>query len=153
MPQAPLAFLCRMSPPSNKRLGRRLQIRSVASLVAPLLFWLALAAISLLALAPKPPAGADLGWDKLNHFAAFAVLGLLARLAWPRQSLLRWALALLSYGALLELAQGLTPNRQAEWADLLADAVGLLAALPLSWLLDRARQRWPQRRHAGTEAD
>ena len=98
------------------------------SLLLPLLFWLALAAITLLALAPKPPPAADLGWDKFNHVAAFALLGLLARAAWPRASWWRWALALLVYGALLELAQGQTPNRHAEWADLLADAIGLVAA-------------------------
>lgn len=113
------------------------------------LFWLALTAITLLALSPRPPAVADLGWDKLNHLAAFALLGLLARLAWPTQSLARWLFSLLVYGGLLEIAQGLTANRQAEWADLLADALGLLLALGLaqSW------QRWQQARRARTETD
>jgi VanZ family protein len=113
------------------------------------LFWLALIAITLLALSPRPPAVADLGWDKLNHLAAFALLGLLARLAWPAQSLVRWLLSLLVYGGLLEIAQGLTPNRQAEWGDLLADALGLLLALGLSlgW------ERWQQARRAGAKAD
>lgn len=96
-------------------------------------FWLLLATVSFLALSPKPPATADLGWDKLNHIAAFLALGGLARLAWPAAPWWRWALLLLLYGGLLEIAQGLTPNRQGELADLLADALGLLlAALLLS---------------------
>jgi VanZ family protein len=112
------------------------------------LFWLALLAITALALWPKPPAAASLGWDKLNHVAAFAVLGLLARVAWPAQALQRWAL-LLAYGGLLELAQGLTPNRSAEWSDWLADALGLLLAVVLwaGW------QRWQQLGRAVAKAD
>ena len=139
-----------MSPPTNKRPESRPKYRGGASL-GPLawLFWLLLLAITLLALAPRPSAAADLGWDKLNHLAAFAALGLLARLAWPAQRLGRWALGLLLYGGLLEIAQGLSPNRQAEWADLLADALGLLLAL----LLAQGWQRWQQRRLARTEAD
>lgn len=96
-------------------------------------FWLLLATVSFLALSPKPPTSADLGWDKLNHGAAFFALGGLARLAWPGPSWARWAVLLMLYGLLLEGAQGLTPNRQAEAGDLLADAGGLLlAALLLS---------------------
>jgi len=110
-----------------------------SALLLRLLFWLALGAITVLALAPKPPAGVDLGWDKLNHVAAFAVLGLLARAAWPRSGWARWALALLAYGALLELAQGQTPNRSAEWADLLADGAGLLMAAACAWLAGQRR--------------
>lgn len=125
----------------------RPQYRGGASLIW--LFWLCLLAVTVLALSPAPPPAANLGWDKLNHLAAFVVLGLLARLAWPAQQLGRWALGLLVYGGLLEIAQGLTPNRQAEWADLLADALGLLLALVLA----QGWQRWQQRRLARAEAD
>lgn len=122
------------------------------STLGPLLrigFWLLLMLITLLALSPAPPETLSLGWDKLNHVGAFFALGLLARWAWPAQALSRWASWLMAYGLLLEFAQGLTPNRQAEWADLLADALGLLLAAAL----DLSRQRWQQRRRAGAEAD
>ena len=135
--------------PAQNRAGDSLARPRAGSNWLALLFWLLLIVISGLALAPKPPAGADLGWDKLNHLAAFAALGLLARWAWPTQGLLRWLLGLLCYGALLEIAQGLTPNRQAEWADLLADALGLLLAL----LLSASWQRWQQGRRARAETD
>lgn len=139
-----------MSPSANKPAESRAQNGGGASLGAWRgLFWIAVVAITALALAPRPPASADLGWDKLNHLAAFAALGLLGRLAWPAHGLARWAVGLLVYGGLLEIAQGLTPNRQAEWGDLLADAIGLLigGALALGW------QRWQQTRLARTEAD
>jgi len=76
-------------------------------------------------------------------------LTLPARLAGSLPLGARWLLGLLVYGGLLEIAQGLTPNRQAEWADLLADALGLLLALGLA----QGWQRWQQRRRAGTETD
>lgn len=142
--------VARMSPHPNKPTERRLQNRGGTSLGwRGSLFWLLLLAVTLLALAPKPPPTADLGWDKLNHLAAFVALGLLARLAWPAQALSRWALALLGYGGLLEIAQGLTPNRHGEWADLLADAAGLLVALALG----ECWQRWQQTRDARPQAD
>lgn len=94
-----------------------------------LVLFVALAfAITALALVPKPPASASLGWDKLNHVAAFMALAWCARGAWPDG---RWSVlwgALLAYGAGLEMAQGMTPNRQAEAADVLADLLGVALA-------------------------
>ena len=57
----------------------------------------------------------------------------------------RWlsvALGLLAYGVLIEILQGLTSYRHAEWADLLADGLGILAGLALFGLL-----RWLQTRY------
>ena len=91
-------------------------------------FWLLLATVSFLALSPKPPATADLGWDKLNHIAAFLALGGLARLAWPAPPWWRWALLLLLYGGVLS-------------EPVLAPVLGaaslgvLLAALLMIWLV------------------
>jgi VanZ family protein len=102
-----------------------------------------LATILWLALTPAPPKQADLGWDKLNHASAFATLALVATRGFGRAAWWRIALALLAYGGLIEVLQSFTPTRQAEWADLLADAVGVAAGLVLSlaagWLLAR---RW-----------
>ncbi|MGM9515965.1 VanZ family protein [Roseateles sp. DB2] len=107
---------------------------TLSSRAARGLFIAALLAISCLALSPSPPKAADLGWDKLNHLSAFGLLMLLAGLAWPR----RWrqaALGLMAYGGLIELLQTQVPGRSAEWADLLADALGLLLGLSLLRLL------------------
>lgn len=98
-----------------------------------------LAVISFLALTPAPPSSIDSGWDKLNHLAAFAALALAAGFsaATSARHAGRSALALLVYGGLIELLQSRMPPRQGEWADLLADAVGILLGLGLAALLRR----------------
>ncbi len=110
------------------------------------LFLVALLAITSLALMPKPPTTASLGWDKANHLAAFAALTLLAHWGWPK---LRWSglwLALLAYGVLIEVAQSLTPNRSADAVDVLADAIGIGLAQLFAVLLALGWQRWKQAR-------
>ncbi|MET0517785.1 MAG: VanZ family protein [Burkholderiaceae bacterium] len=96
--------------------------------------------ISYLALTPLPPKALDTGWDKLNHFLAFASLAWTAfwSLA-PRR--LRWLwvlLALLAYGGAIELIQLHVPGRDGDWADLLADAIGISLGLLPTCLLHRA---------------
>ena len=102
------------------------------------------ALVAVLALVPAPPQQMDLGWDKLNHVAAFAALGLCAVFGWRggRVGRLSVLLALLAYGAAIELLQLQVPNRSAEWADLGADAIGIgLGALwALFWLRHRREQ-------------
>lgn len=95
-----------------------------------------LLAVSWLALTPTPPREADLGWDKLNHFSAFGTLTVLACLGWPWPR--RMALALLAYGGLIELLQTQVPGRSAEWADLLADGIGIAIGLAILGLLKRS---------------
>ena len=80
--------------------------------------------ILALALAPSEAAFSATGWDKTNHLLAFSVLALLGFRAYPG----RWTvviLGLLAYGGLIEILQSFTPDRSAEWADLVADSVGL----------------------------
>ena len=100
--------------------------------------------IALLALLPAPPRQMDLGWDKLNHLAAFAALGLCAVFGWPSSCAARLAvlLALLAFGGAIELLQLQVPNRSGEWANLGADAIGigLGALLALLWLRRRKEQ-------------
>ncbi|MFZ3209586.1 MAG: VanZ family protein [Geobacteraceae bacterium] len=93
------------------------------------------ALIVWLSLIPSPPVinAPFLGWDKLQHGAAYALLTLLCFLAMPgpMPDLRRHAgavtfLAIL-LGALMEAAQWLfTTTRKAEAGDLLADAIGAL---------------------------
>ena len=118
--------------------GTRRSARFWRGLLAALLLL-----VGLLALLPAPPQQASLGWDKLNHLAAFGVLALCAVLGWRHQraAQLTVLLALLAYGGAIELLQMQVPNRQAEWGDLLADALGIAvgALLALAWLRRRGR--------------
>lgn len=93
----------------------------------------------VVALLPHYPEPGELPhFDKVKHIAAFLVFGLMAQRAWPARprGLL---LGLLAYGGLVEIGQGLlTTTRSASWADLLADALGLLLAW--AWATWRLRQ-------------
>lgn len=105
------------------------------------LFWrIALAAAlcvaTALLLLPLGPNVPGTGWDKSNHLLAFALLAILACRAWPASVVAALA-ALLVYGGLIEILQSFTGYRSAEWADWLADAVGLL----LGWTLLRAARQ------------
>jgi VanZ family protein len=97
--------------------------------------------IAILAVVPVPPRQLDLGWDKLNHLAAFGALGLCAVFGWRGSRAVRLSvlLALLAFGAAIELVQLQIPNRSGEWTDLGADAIGigLGALLALLWLRRR----------------
>lgn len=108
------------------------------------LFWrrvfvVVLLAAFALALAPT---GEGEDWfthaDKLRHALAF---GALLMLGWLARIQPRWLLAggLLAFGAGIELAQGLTPHRQASLGDLAADALGILMAWRLLALWQTAR--------------
>lgn len=78
---------------------------------------------------------ASLVWDKAAHFIAFGLIlwsvGVLFRRL-PRL----WAAAIvLASGAAVEVIQGFV-GRDADWGDLLADALGIAAAL-LIWAVWR----------------
>ena len=108
-------------------------------------FWrialaLLLCAVLWLALTPSPPPQASLGWDKLNHAAAFATLAAVAFLGFAR-TWARIAAALLAFGALIEVLQSFTATRSAEWGDLLADGVGIALGLLLAGAVVKAVSR------------
>jgi VanZ family protein len=65
------------------------------------------------------------GWDKSNHVMVYAVLAMLGCMSYP-QSKAPVLLGLLVYGGVIELLQGLTGYRSAEWLDVIADGLGLL---------------------------
>ena len=70
--------------------------------------------------------------DKFLHFAAFAVLTVLAlRVAQGRVETAWWLAGLLVGGWLVECLQGLVPDRRFCWRDLAANAAGIATvALP-----------------------
>jgi len=88
--------------------------------------------VMVLALMPQVPTEFSTGWDKLNHALAFCALAFAWRLGFPGGGW-RWVqlgLALLATGGAIEIVQQFVPGRQADWADLLADAIG--AAIGMS---------------------
>ena len=73
------------------------------------------------------PAGVplpDTGWDKSNHLLAFLALAITGLMAYPKRPAILLA-SLLAFGGMIEVLQSFTPDRMAEWADLLDDALGL----------------------------
>src|SRR5690606_15701243 len=64
--------------------------------------------------------------DKLVHFGAFFVLAWTFHRAFPLP--FAWGMLVLgSYGVAIEYIQSTLPYRSAEWEDLLADALGVVA--------------------------
>ena len=97
---------------------------------------LAMGVVTLLALLPIEHLQMPVfdWWDKAQHALAFLVLTGWALLLWPHAAM-RVALGMLAYGAGLELAQWAVGWRFAEWADLAANAVGVVVAWGLArWL-------------------
>lgn len=114
----------------------------------PMLWWAGATALAAVTcwFALRPSAGGEPwfdGADKLQHALAF-----LALTAWflalvERSRYAAVVVAMLAFGALIEVAQRLMPyGRQAEWADMGADALGVLAGLALSLAI---RDSWLQR--------
>ncbi|MCX7250034.1 MAG: VanZ family protein [Burkholderiales bacterium] len=99
------------------------------------IFWLLVLIVIALTLSPAAylPKQAFTFWDKAEHALAFATLALLGALAYPRRIGVL-AVSLLAFGGAIELAQAATGWRSGDWADWLADAVGLVAGLPLASL-------------------
>ena len=102
-------------------------------------FWMCVVAVLVLSLMPPTPHMPSTGWDKANHALAFAVLAWLGCSAWPGRTTLV-LLGLLAFGVLIERLQSLTPYRVAEWADLLADVLGLALGWG-AWVVSVAARR------------
>lgn len=101
-------------------------------------FWLAMAAVTIVCLAPARYEQLPVTiWDKAEHFVAFGGLAGLALLAWPRRHGGLMIGLLVLYGGLIEVVQGMV-GRDADWHDLLADTLGMLAAWGALALLARA---------------
>lgn len=110
--------------------------------LAPLLFWIAALTAFVLANVPHPPHLPGEPTDKTQHIMAFAVLALLARIAWPRTASLKLFAMLSAFGALIEVVQGLSPfHRDAEVLDWVADTAACAAILAAALLW----RRWADR--------
>ena len=94
------------------------------------------ALIAYLSLAPATELPAVRWWDKLNHFIAYASLGVPLSIAVGKE---RWLAAIAiatAYGAFMELAQGsLTAARTPDLVDGIANALGACAGVGFGYLL------------------
>ena len=97
------------------------------------LFWSALIGSYILAILPQDiaPAFQNLS-DKTLHFIAFSVLAFLLNLAYR---MLWWKsiLYLFFYACFIEFSQYFTPNRCAEFLDVIADVIGIGIGLLFYW--------------------
>lgn len=101
-----------------------------------ILFWLMWLVLTVLFLLPSEYVENDVfdWWDKAQHALAFATLTIAANLGY-RSRLLETLVALLAFGALIEVLQTITGWRQGDLADWVADGVGVLIASALTpWL-------------------
>ena len=92
----------------------------------------------LLTLMIGPFGGAEAStgvWDKAAHFIAFGLILWSFGVLFRRMPRLWAAILTIALGAAVEVIQGFV-GRDASWGDLLADALGVAAALTL-WVLWR----------------
>ena len=94
--------------------------------------WMMVATVVYLALMPYPPQPMDFNSsDKLEHAAAFAGMTLWFFQIVAARRRLAVGAALLLLGIGIEIAQSFTPTRDFEYADMVADGVGILMG---AWL-------------------
>lgn len=105
------------------------------------LFFAAALFALVMALLPHPPEVPGNPSDKIQHAAAFATLGLLGRLAYPKVSTMRLIISLSLFGAFIEIAQAIPfLHRDCDPLDWLTDTAACTAVLlPLSWWLAQRR--------------
>lgn len=90
-------------------------------------------AIAILYLAvtsmPEPPLDVPMS-DKIAHFGAFLLLGVLSAVPFRRGGkTFFWAFALpVVYGVIIEIIQSRVPGRNAEFTDFVADALGVFVS-------------------------
>lgn len=133
--------------------GRRAWLREFRWPALWIAIWLAMiaavAATSLIAADDLPPDPFD-GFDKVEHFLAYFVLGAYAVMLFEgRRAQALAAAGLIALGVGLEVAQGaFTASRMADSADALANSLGVLGGLMLGptglgrglqWLESRLR--------------
>jgi VanZ family protein len=87
-----------------------------------------------MAVLPNPPAIPTS--DKVQHMAAFFVITVLGRLAYPRFAWVKLMLALVAFGGLIEIVQEIPEiHRDSQLSDWIADTIAVVAALGFSALL------------------
>ena len=93
--------------------------------------WMLVGAVIFISLMPEPPDMGVQGGDKAGHFLAYGLLMLWFVQVYPMKRWWRLAVGFVALGVLLEVLQGLSGQRSFEYADMLANSVGVV----LGWLL------------------
>lgn len=137
--------------------ARTVPVPLVSQLIRVLAVAIVLAIICYFSLLTAPPASPTTQpfWDKQLHFAAYA--GLTLALAYAtvhhrNRPLVRAALVVggaIIVGALIELVQGITPDRYFAWSDLLANCLGIVLAS--GWFLIERRVHFVRIRRLRSE--
>ena len=94
--------------------------------------WMLVGAVIFISLMPEPPGVRVQGGDKAGHLLAYGLLMLWFVQVYPMGR--RWwhlAAGFMAMGVLLELLQGWLGHRSFEYADMLANSLGVV----LGWLL------------------
>ena len=103
-------------------------------------FWTALLFAFVMAVLPQPPKLPGAPTDKVLHIVAFLTLSALAATAYPRVGLVRIAVWLSAFGALIEIVQAVPAlHRDADVVDWLVDTAAVAVALGVVWLFRRKR--------------
>ncbi|MBT3201521.1 MAG: VanZ family protein [Phycisphaerales bacterium] len=93
-----------------------------------------LAGITALCLLPSAGLPSAPGTDKSHHFLAYAVLVLPTALRKPKKWML-FGLFFIAYSGVIELIQARV-GRSGEWADLLANTLGVVAGFGVAMLVN-----------------
>jgi peptidoglycan/LPS O-acetylase OafA/YrhL len=106
-----------------------------------LLFWGAAAFAFVMAIIPQPPELPGEPSDKVQHMAAFAVLGLLGAWGYARRPLLQLLAGLSLFGAVIELVQAIPAiHRDSDVKDWVADTLACALVLMLvQWRRSQGR--------------
>ncbi len=92
--------------------------------------WLLVALVIWVSLTPKPPQPPDIPYaDKIGHLVAYGILmGWFGQLYVTAKQRMKWVVGLIAMGVALEIAQGISGARWFEWADALANSLGVVVA-------------------------
>jgi hypothetical protein len=100
--------------------------------------WILVAIVVWLSLTPQPPQPPSiLGWDKAQHFSAYAALAYWFGMSFSR--LWRWREFQAGLGVFVEILQGLGGISSFDFFDISANAIGVAGGL---WLLGTRAGLW-----------
>ena len=106
------------------------------------IFWIAIVISFLGAINPQPPQLPGAPNDKVQHIAAFLMLGALAFFAFPRPKLPTLLIGLSAFGALIEFVQMVPAlHRDGDVMDWIADTAAAAVILTVLHLLRAASGR------------
>ena len=111
-------------------------MKSRRLLILRIIFWVAMVTSLAVALLPQPPQLPGAPNDKVQHIAAFLLLGGLGSFAYPKSNPIYLGAALSLFGGLIEILQ-LIPalHRDGDPLDWMADtAAAALIIILLRWL-------------------